>query len=148
MPNPSNPSPSSPQHAGPGVAAEWRQHLATMQGQTPDQQRMAQIRSQRHRLDAETAAALLYTSARDGLHGSARLLLTELAVPPAAVGWSPDQASRYLGGEYAMARSMVAPEQVVRAMQNAKPRKTVHWADAAPSAAPARAPSPSGGATL
>ncbi|WP_439590345.1 hypothetical protein [Hydrogenophaga sp.] len=88
-----------------------------------DEVRIRQIDSLRRmgRLDPRSAdaQALLFTSVRDGFSRSASALLA-MGVPPKYVGWTQQQADRYLAGDAQVASEMAVPNQV------ASTRRSVH----------------------
>lgn len=83
-----------------------------------DEVRLRQIDGLRQmgRLDpfSADAQALLFTSVSEGLSRSASALLA-LGVPPKYVGWTQQQAARYLAGDAGVVGEMVEPGHVVRA---------------------------------
>lgn len=102
-----------------------------------DEVRLRQIQSMRQmgRLNPRSidAQALLFTSVRDGFYRSASALLT-MGVPPAYVGWTQQQADRYLEGELDVASQMVvshllaAGRRSTRVAPGRHAMRAAHWA--------------------
>jgi len=102
-----------------------------------DEVRIRQIDSLRQmgRLDPRSAdaQALLFTSVRDGFSRSVSALLS-MGVPPKYVGWTQQQADRYLAGDTQVANEMVVPDQMAsahrwtRACSSCHTRRSAYWA--------------------
>ncbi|MFN3496563.1 MAG: hypothetical protein ACK40L_18865 [Hydrogenophaga sp.] len=90
-----------------------------MRDLSPDQQRLFQLSRLKPDPHGQEAVSLLYTSVRDGLQQSAKVLLA-MGVPPGGVGWSEEQARGYLGGDLSVVENLVEPLQVRLAREAAE----------------------------